>query len=172
MCLPDFIEFKQIDKSKALIGYRDWRSYNSKPSILKSENQNYEWSKLEGPHVVKYTNSGLYSYNYNYYYYNNYNYNYYYYNYYNNNNYNYNYYYYLGGIIKQWGNVAIHKIGYRSEYAEIDTLFNIRESDAKGEQIFLDWIKLFNNRINKIAEIYECKVVSWQDFIESQSTSI
>jgi len=72
----------------------------------------------------------------------------------------------LSGIIRQWGKVAIHSEGYRSEYAKVNTLFLIRESNAKGSVKFLDWIKLFNDRISKIAEKYEAKVISWQDFIE------
>jgi len=179
MCLPDFIEFKQIDESNSLIGYRNWRNLVENSLILKSENQNYEWNKLEGPHEVKPENSGIYSYNnynnyYNYYYnYNNYYYdhNYNYNNYYDhnhdhNNYYNYNNNIYLNGIINQWGKVAIHKLGYRSEYAKINTLFSIRELDMKGPKEFQNWIKIFNERINQIAEKYECKIISWQDFKE------
>jgi len=175
MCLPDFVEFNKINESITLIGYRDWRNLIKDSLILESENQKYKWSKIEGPHEVKQENSGIYSYNYNNKNYKNYNY------YYNNNNYNYNYknyyYYYnsnnhknynLSGIIKQWGKVAIHKTGYRSEYAKIDTLFSIRELDAQGIKEFLDWIKIFNARIEQIAEKYECKVVAYQDFIESE----
>jgi len=166
MCLPNFIEFDNVIESEVLIGYRDWRNLIKDSLILESENQTYKWSKIEGPHEVKQENSGIYSYNYN----NNYNN-----NHYNNNNYNYNYYYKnynnyynLSGIIKQWGKVAIHKTGYRSEYAKIDTLFSIRELDAQGIKEFLDWIKIFNARIEQIAEKYECKVVAYQDFIESE----
>lgn len=162
MCLPDFIEFKQIEESEAVIGYRNWRNKIKNDNILISENQDYNWSKLEGPHLIKLKDSGIYSYNYNY---NNYYYNYNnYYNYYNNYNYNN---YCLSGIIKQWGKVAFHKTGYRSEYAKIDTLFNIKELDTQGPKEFLAWIKIFNDKINKLAEVYECKVISWQDFIGS-----
>jgi hypothetical protein len=181
MCLSNFIEFDNVIESEALIGYRDWRNLIKDSLILESENQKYKWSKIEGPHEVKQENSGIYSYNYNSYNYNSYNYNshnyyYYYNNYYNNNynSYNYNYenynynYYNLSGIIKQWGKVAIHKTGYRSEYAKIDTLFSIRELDAQGIKEFLDWIKIFNARIEQIAEKYECKVMAYQDFIESE----
>jgi hypothetical protein len=173
MCLPDFVEFDNVIESEALIGYRSWRNGIKDSLILESENQKYKWSKIEGPHEVKQENSGIYNYNY-------YNYNYYNYNYYNNNynykNYNYKNYNYknynnsynLSGIIKQWGKVAIHKTGYRSEYAKIDTLFSIRELDAQGIKEFLDWIKIFNARIEQIAEKYECKVMAYQDFIESE----
>ena len=99
MCLPDFIEFKNIDESTPMIGYRNWRLPAKGDSlILISESLNYNWDKIiEGPHKVKNSNSGIYAYNnYNYNNYNNYyNYNYYnnYYNYnYNNYNNNYNYY--------------------------------------------------------------------------------
>jgi hypothetical protein len=179
MCLPDFVEFNKINESITLIGYRDWRNLIKDSLILESENQTYKWSKIEGPHEVKQENSGIYSYNYNYnsynnnYYNNNYNYKNYNYYYKNNNynykNYNYNYNSYnLSGIIKQWGKVAIHKTGYRSEYAKIDILFSIRESDAQGTKEFLDWIKIFNKRIEQVAEKYECKVMAYQDFIESE----
>ena len=80
--------------------------------------------------------------------------------------YYYNNYYYIAGIIKQYGRVAIHKDGQRSEYAVIDTLFNIRESDAKGPKKFLGWIKEFNLTISNLSLKYECKIVSWQDFRE------
>jgi len=167
MCLPDFIEFKQVDELSPLTGYRSWRRRISDGRlIISSLNQTYDWKKLEGPHKVELIDSGIYSYNNynynnnNYYYYNNYNNynnnNYYYYNnYYNNNYYN------LFGIINQWGKVAIHKGGYRSEYARVHTLFNIRESDAKGPKEFLDWIKEFNDLIRLLAIEYECKVTSW-----------
>ena len=174
MCLPDFIEFKQVDKSSPLTGYRSQRRKISDDRlIISSLNQRYDWKKLEGPHKVELIDSGIYSYNnnyknnsYNYYYYNNY-YNSYYNNYnnYYNKNYSYNY-YCLFGIINQWGKVAIHKDGYRSEYAKIDTLFNIRESDAEGTKEFLNWIKQFNDLIRLLAIEYECKVISWQDYKE------
>jgi hypothetical protein len=184
MCLPNLIEYKQIDKSNPIIGYRKWKNIiNPESLILKSEYIDYEWSKLEGPHEVREINSGIYAYNNNYnYYYNNYynnynnynyynnynNYNYYYNNYYNNyNNYYNNYYYNLQGIINQWGKVAIHKIGQRSEYANIKTLFAIRESDTKGPETFLTWVRKFNILINNIAEQYDCNVIYWQDFNES-----
>jgi hypothetical protein len=171
MCLPDFKEFKQIPENSPLIGYRTWKtSVRDDSYLLKSEFQDYHWNKLEGPHEVLKVNSGIYAYNnyYNYYNnYNNYNNNYYYY--YNNNN-NYYYYYnnnnnYLAGIIHQWGKTAIHSMGQRSEYAKIDTLFSIRKLDAKGPKEFLDWTKIFNEKINKIAEFYGAKVITWQDFI-------
>ena len=80
--------------------------------------------------------------------------------------YNYNN-YHLSGIIHQYGKVAIHKIGYRSEYAIIDSLFKIRESDAQGSKEFLEWIKKFNQKIDRIAEYYKCKTINWQDFVDS-----
>ena len=162
MCLPYFERFDNISEDDPLIGYRNWRLPISNPITLISENQKYDWIKvIEGPHEVKDSNSGIYAYN-NYY---NNDYNYYNYNY----SYNYNYYYNcynIAGIIKQWGKVAIHKIGQRSEYAKIDTLFTIRESDAKGPKKFLDWIKNFNPVIEKLAKKYECKTISRQDFNE------
>jgi hypothetical protein len=169
MCLPKFIEFKNIPEQDAVTGYRAWKNKIQDSNILISEYANYTWKEIEGPHEVLEENSGIYSYNNynnsNYNYYNNNNYNY---NNYNNNNNNYNYYnYYLIGIIKQWGKTAIHEEGYRSEFAKIDTLFNIRESDAEGPQKFLDWIKFFNGRISDISQKYNCKVISWQDFLES-----
>ncbi len=159
MCLPDFVEFKDIKEDNPLIGYRTWRN-TIKSLNLKSENQDYIWtSPIDGPHEVLNKNSGLYAYNYNY----------------NNNNYNYiyNYYYYnynnnLSGIILQYGKAAIHKDGQRSEYAKIKTLFTIRESDAKGPDKFLVWIRDFNNHIKEIAEKYQCDTMHWQDFLESQ----
>lgn len=78
--------------------------------------------------------------------------------YYCHKNYNYDYnidyrnYYYIGGIIKQYGRVAIHKIGQRSEYAKINTLFTIRKSDASGQKEFLDWIDIFNQKVEDIAK--------------------
>jgi hypothetical protein len=174
MCLPDFVEFRQVDRDNPIKGYRNWNNKIEDSNDLESINQKYIWmSDSFGPHEVLESNSGIYSYNYYYNYYNNYNnnynnyYNYYYNNNYYNNNYNNNY-YYIGGIIFQWGKVAIHKTGYRSEYAQIDTLFSIRESDAKGPKKFLDWIKTFNQRINNIAQKYNCKVISWQDFKEGK----
>jgi hypothetical protein len=171
MCLPDFERFDNILESNPLIGYRNWRLIIKNPTILISENQDYNWNKvIEGPHKVKNSNSGIYAYNYynnynNYYnycnyYYNNYNYN----NYYNYcnyyyNNYNYNNNYCISGVIKQYGRVAIHKIGRRSEYAKIDRLFTVRETDAKGPKEFLDWIKLFNLIVKNLAERYECETI-------------
>ena len=147
MCLPDFIEYKQIDESSPLIGYRLWRLNINNPINLMSEHQNYNWNKtIEGPHEVTDSNSGIYAYNNN----NN--------NYYNNNNYS------IFGIIKQYGKVAIHKTGQRSEYAKIDILFSIRELDAKGAEKFLDWIKEFNLIITNLSKEYECKTIHWQDF--------
>ena len=179
MCLPDFKEFRIVEESEAIIGYRNWR-LNTNNNRLESLHQNYIWSKkIEGPHVIKESDSGIYSYynNNDYNNYNNYNYNndynnynnynnYYNYNYYNNNYYNYNY---IGGVVRQYGKVAIHKNGYRSEYAEIDTIFKIREIDAKGSDEFLKWIVKFNSAIQLIADKFNCKVVNWQDFKESQS---
>jgi len=165
MCLPDFIEFKQIDESEAVTGYRNWRNSIRNDETLFSENQDYKWSKFEGPHLVKSEDSGIYSYNY--YSYNNnysYNYSYKYSNYYYNNNYS--NYYNMPGIIKQWGKVAIHIAGYRSEYAKIETLFNIKEISVVGSNEFLEWVGKFNIKISKLAEIYECNVISWQDFID------
>lgn len=184
MCLPDFEKFDSISEANALTGYRNWRLSIENPINLISENQNYDWIRvIEGPHEVKDSNSGIYAYNNNYTYTynnnnnNNYNYdNYNYYTYtYNNtyNNYTYNNYIYtynnnnysIAGIINQYGKVAIHKIGQRSEYARIITLFTIRESDAKGQEEFLDWIKKFNLFIAELAKKYECKTIHYQDFI-------
>ena len=160
MCLPDFIGYKQIEEFNSLIGYRFWRNKLTDNSlILMSEHRDYNWNKLEGPHEVKEKDSGIYAYNNNY---NNYNYNNNYYNNYNNNNYN-----NILGIILQYGKVAIHSSGQRSEYAKIKTLFSIRESDAQGSQKFLNWIKIFNKKIEVISKIYECDVISWQDYNES-----
>src|SRR5260221_14776990 len=146
MCLPNFKEFKQIDEKDAIIGHRIWRnSINENELVLRSEYLDHYWKSIEGPHEVREINSGIYAYNYNY-----------------NNYYNYNYY----GIVKQYGKVAIHLTGQRSEYAKIDTLFNIKLSDAKGPKEFLDWIELFNDKTDRIAEKYGCKVISYQDFIE------
>src|SRR5579859_5538605 len=167
MCLPDFIKIEQVSEDKTLTGYRNWRNLISGSLNLHSSNQNYIWLPEGEKTEVKDNNSGYYSYNnYN----NYYNYYYHYYNYYNNNYYNYNYnnYYYIAGIIKQYGKVAIHNTGYRSEYAKIDTLFKIRFSDAEGSDNFLRWInEVFNPRIEAIAEYYKCKTMNWQDFIES-----
>ena len=162
MCLPDFIEFQQINEENALTGYRNWKLSLNNLTRFKSETIDFQWNKvIEGPHEVLDSNSGIYAYNNNYYnnnnnnYDNNNNYNY------NNNNYNYNY--YAAGIIKQWGKTGIHKIGQRSEFAKIDILFTIRESDAKGPDKFLSWIKQFNRIIEDLAKFYECKTMSWQD---------
>lgn len=177
MCLPNFIEFKQVSENNPLIGFRNWKQviYPIEKLELKSEVRDYTWEQvIEGPHKVVGTDSGIYSYNnynnYNYNNLNNYNYNnnYNYYNYYYYNNYNYN----LAGIISQWGKVAIHEIGYRSEYARITYLFSIRELDAKGPIRFLDWIKKFNEKIEKVAKRYECNTISWQDFKENPSKII
>jgi len=170
MCLPDFVEFKKIKKSEALIGYRNWW-LNIKDSIkLKSDSRDYFWDKtIEGPHKVEKENSGIYSYNnyynnfYNYSNYYNYNNNY---NNYNNYYYNYKNYYNISGIIHQYGKVAIHRKGYRSQYAIINTLFTISESDAKGPKEFLDWIKVFNSNIETLAKKYKCKTEHYQDFLE------
>lgn len=155
MCLPDFIEFKQIDESAPIIGYRNWRiGITSNSLILQSLVRRYSWSPVEGPHEVRAEDSGIYSYN-------NYNYNY---NYNNYNNYNYNY--NIGGIIYQFGKVAIHEIGYRSEYAKIKTLFTIEEQNAQGPQKFLKWLREFNIRIKLTVEKYNCDTISWQKFLE------
>ena len=136
---------------------------------------NYFWTKRVGVgrHFVTERDSGIYSYNYNYNYNKNYNYNYYEnnnyenynYNNYNNNDYyyNYNYYYSIHGIIKQYGKVAIHKSGYRSEYAQIDTLFTIKELNATGSSEFLEWIKKFNQSVNEQAKFYKAKTIHYQD---------
>ena len=180
MCLPNFIQMKNLSQDKAVTGYRNWKVKINEDNNLKSEYIDYIWITELTSHEVREENSGIYSYcNYNYY--NNYNNNYYNNNYYNNyynynynnnyNNYNNNYYnnnyYNISGIIKQFGKIAIHKIGYRSEYAIIDSLFTIRESDAKGDNQFINWIKEFNKRIEAIAMIYNCKTIYYQDFIES-----
>jgi hypothetical protein len=164
MCLPDFTEFKQIKKENSIIGYRHWINNNNSLE-LKSINQNYIWTPKIVSHKVLNQNSGIYSYkdcNYSYNNYNNY------YSYYNNCYYsNYNNCYYIGGIIKQYGKVAIHQSGYRSQYAIIDKLFTIRESDAKGPKIFLDWIVRFNEHINEIAQYYKCSTtIHLQDFLK------
>lgn len=53
MCLPNFIEFRQIEESNPLIGYRTWKNLIKNDNlILKSEYQEYEWNKLEGPHEI------------------------------------------------------------------------------------------------------------------------
>lgn len=183
MCLPNFERFDNISEDKALVGYRSWRLSVKNPANLISEAQDYNWDKvIEGPHEVKDKDSGIYAYN-NYNYYDNYNnYNYYYnYNYNNDNYYNYNYNYYnydnynynydnykIFGIINQYGKVAIHKIGQRSEYARITKFFTIRELDARGLEKFLIWIKNFNLIIIELAKKYECNTIHYQDFIEGQ----
>jgi hypothetical protein len=160
MCLPNFVEFKQIKKADAVIGYRNWLlNFKDENSFLKSTNQDFTWDKPQsvGNNKVTEANSGIYSHNYC-----NNHYNYYY-------NYYYYYYYYLiGGIIKQWGKVAIYQIGYRSQYACIDTLFTIRKSDAQGSQNFLDWIDKFNMKIEKLAKFYKAKTIHYQDFVEKK----
>ena len=184
MCLPNFIRFDDVDESTPIIGYRIWRNKITRDNLtLKSEHINYDWPVKPEQHIVTDSDSGIYAYNdYNY----NYNYNYNYYNYNNNysynNSYNYNnnynsYYnnnynnnynnYKLFGIIKQYGRIAFHKDGQRSEYARIDTIFTIRELDAEGPAKFLDWIKLFNIKIQNIAYYYKIpNVISWQVFKE------
>jgi len=187
MCLPDFERFEQISEDTPIIGYRFWKNPIKNSNILTSLNRDYEWNKNEGPHEVLDKDSGIYSnnnynnYNYNYNHYNNYYYNYNnynynsnnpYYNYNNNYNYNHNYYYNnnyrIAGIIKQYGKVAIHKTGYRSEFAIVDSIFSIQKSNAKGPKEFMNWIDIFNKRIKDIAERYECKVITWQDFLEQK----
>ena len=148
MCLPDFIEFKQVSKFRPMTGYRNWN--NPRETLnLKAQNFDYIWSSpIDGPNKVEDKDSGLYAYNYNY-------------------NNNYNLYNYIGGIIKQWGKVAIHKDGQRSEYAKVSLLFTIRDSDAKGPDEFIKWIKeVFNPYVKEIAKKYKCKTQHWQDFIE------
>ena len=167
MCLPGFQEFRDLQETEAIVGYRNWRNTIKPRSLdLRSEYENYTWKVAEGQHEVKEKDSGLYSYN-NYYrsYDNNNNY-----HFDNNNYYNYNYYnnYRLRGIILQWGKVAIHKIGYRSEYARVKTLFTIRESDAEGPDKFLSWVKSFNILMEEIAKKYNANTIHWQDFIETK----
>ncbi len=173
MCLPKFQRFEQVSESTPLTGYRTWKNKIKDSLILTSEYRDYDWSEIEGPHEIKDADSGIYAYNnyYNYYYYNYYyNYNCYNnYNYYNNNNYNYNCYNFVSGIISQWGRVAIHFEGQRSEYAKIDKLFTIRRIDAEGPKAFLDWIDIFNQRIAEIASKYKCSMINWQDFKEQAS---
>lgn len=182
MCLPNFIEFRQIEESSPIIGYRNWKvDIKTNKLELLSEFQNYIYrSPVDGPHEVKDRDSGIYSYcnyNYNNYYnyyddynycnkYLNHNHNYYNYKHNKNHNYSHNYYYHINGIIEQFGKVAIHQVGYRSEYAKIKTLFTIRESDATGLDKFLNWIKKFNSLVSKIAIKYNANVISWQDHIE------
>ena len=182
MCLPNFVEFKQISEDSPIIGYRNWRVPIREPKLL-SEYMNYKWSMIEGPHEVLDKDSGIYSYNY---YNNNYNNNY---NHYNNNynnyyNYSYNnhlfelyeiknkYYnnnYCISGIIHQYGKVAIHESGYRSEYAKIVKGFTIRESDAKGPEKFLSWIKEFNQIISNLCN---GNTIHYQDFIENPAKRV
>ena len=188
MCLENFERFEQIKKIHAITGYRSWwLNIKDENSFLKSDSRNFFWDNkiIKADKVVE-KDSGLYSYNNNNYYYNynnyynnnnnNYNNNNNNYNNYNNYNYNNNYYYNYNcnnyniiGIIKQYGKVAIHLSGYRSQYAIIDTLFTIRKLDAKESQEFLDWIDKFNARIEKLAKFYDCKVVSWQDFLDEKN---
>lgn len=153
MCLPNFIKFKKIPESNPIVGYRSWRVNIENPDNLISLYSDYNWNSNIGRHNVNNFNSGIYAYNFMYtdYYYN------YYYN--NNNNYYYNY-----GIIHQYGKVAIHKDGQRSEYCKIITLFTIRKSDAKGPKEFLDWIDNFNPVIEKLAKKYKCNTMHYQDF--------
>ena len=164
MCLPNYIETKIIDESNPMIGHRNWKLL-FKSNKLKSTYIEYEWSEIEGPHIIKEKDSGIYAYsNYNYYNYN-------YYNYYSNNyNYSNNYYYnyyIIGGIIKQWGRVAVHESGQRSEYAKIVTLFTIRESNMRGDDKFQSWVIDFNKTIKVVAEQYKCDTISYQDFLDS-----
>ena len=158
MCLPNYIETKIIDESNPMIGYRNWK-LPFRSNKLKSSSVEYEWSEIEGPHIIKEDNSGIYAYS-------NYNYNYSNYNY--DNNYYANNYYNLSGIIKQWGRVAVHESGQRSEYAKIVTLFTIRESDMRGDDKFQSWVIDFNKTIKVVAEQYKCDTISYQDFLDSQ----
>ena len=172
MCLPNFIEFKQVEESSLIVGYRTWKfPINSQLTILKSQYQDFEWA--HSPLITELTesNSGFYSHNnynhynnhYNHYYYNDYNY----YNHYNNNDYNY---YYIRGIVHQYGKVAVHESGYRSECCKIVTLFTIREWNAVGTKN-LDWIKKFNELVRKIAKSYNATTIHHQDWRESQNDS-
>jgi hypothetical protein len=190
MCLPNFERFEVIDESNPIIGYRKWRLSIENPIQLKSDYTDYNWTNvIEGPHEVTDKDSGIYSYNnyynnynneyYNYYYYSNYGYHYYYNNRNYNNHNNFYYYYYnnyynnynsncynVAGIIHQWGKVAIHKAGYRSEYAKVITLFTIKEPDVQRPGEFLEWIKKFNTIIQKLANKYEANTIPWQDFLK------
>ena len=164
MCLPDFVEFKRVKKSEPIVGYRVWIVSIKDTLQLMSEAKEYVWQPSVGRHKVLESNSGIYAYNNNYDYYNNYNNNY---DYYDNNNYdNNNYYYYIRGVIHQYGKVAIHQVGQRSEYAKIVTLFTIRESDARGPKEFLDWIRIFNQKVIGLAKMYKCNTIHYQDFVE------
>lgn len=159
MCLPNFERF--VDNETAL-GIRNWKISIKGEIKLYSEYQDFEWSNPQLGTILTENNSGLYSYNYHYYY-NNYNYsNYHYYN--NYNNYNNYHYYYISGIIKHFGKIAVHSIGYRSENAEILAFFKIREIDAKGSNDFLNWIKVFNNRIDELAGKFNVSTLTYQNF--------
>lgn len=146
MCLPDFKRFERIKKENAVTGYRMWILDIKNPSFLKSINTEYFWKNPIGRHKVTEKDSGLYSYNNNYY---------------HNNN------YYILGIIKQYGKVAIHKTGYRSERAYIDTLFTINKTKAQGPKEFLNWIDKFNALIEEKAKYYKCKTIPYQDFLDN-----
>jgi hypothetical protein len=149
-----------VDERDSITGYRVWKTPVAGDLILKSDFQDYTWKPVESKHPVAEFNSGLYAYNNNNnYYYNNYDNNYY-------NNY-YKNYYQVFGVIKQWGRVAIHLSGQRSENAKITILFTTRESDAKGPKEFLNWIRIFNKRIVSLATIYNCKTQHYQDFLEN-----
>jgi hypothetical protein len=157
--------WKQVTEGPHAVGEFNSGIYgynsNYKNNYTNCYNSNYNNS-----YNNNYTN--CYNNNYNYCYNNYYNK---YYNNYNNNsysNYYYNYYdyYYHNGIIRQYGRVAIHKVGQRSEYAEVQTLFTIRESDARGDNTFIDWIKEFNQRVRQLAEFYKAGTQDWQDFLE------
>ncbi len=172
MCLPDFERFETFLKKNAVTGYRNWKN-PIKTLDLKSESRDYLWLPRGERHKITDKNSGIYSYNNNYY--NNYYYN----NYYNNNNNNnnnynnYKYYnnYYISGIVLQYGKVAIHKTGYRSEYVKVSSLFTIRESDAKGDDKFINWIKEFNIHIGEVAKRYKVNTIHWQDFADSNKAN-
>ena len=156
MCLPNFIEFKQVEESSLIVGYRTWKfPINSQLTILKSQYQDFEWA--HSPLITELTesNSGFYSHNNNY----NHYYNHYYYN-----------SYYIRGIVHQYGKVAVHESGYRSECCKIVTLFTIREWNAVGTKN-LDWIKKFNELVRKIAKSYNATTIHHQDWRESQNDS-
>jgi len=147
MCLPNFQRFEIIRKDNPIVGYRSWY-VNIKEPKLKSTNQDFIWKEKVGPVKVTARNSGFYSYNNNNY----------------NNNYNY-YNYHVAGIIHQYGKVAIHEIGYRSQYAKIIKLFTIKESDAKSSPEFIQWISKFNELIRS----FGIETVHYQDFVESEN---
>lgn len=157
MCLPDFQKIIQVDESNPIIGYRVWR-LTSRGEFL-SQNQDYFWNKfIEGPHTISESDSGIYAYNSN----NNYNYNNYNYNNSYNNNYNNNF-NYIAGTILQYGTVAIHKTGQRSEFAKIRLLYTIRESNTIESKKSLDWIKNFNLQIKDLAKKFDIYTIDYSN---------